>query len=87
MLDPVDVRVALVQTKEWAPDQLGLVAVDLIDLRDARRDPDVADERPEAVEWITTRVARLQELAADGRPRAGSDCQGCAFVAGCPRHT
>jgi hypothetical protein len=86
LLDPVDVKVALVQTREWAPAQLDLVAVDLVDLREARGEPDVLRERPEALEWIATRITRLQELAADGRPRAGSDCQGCAFIAGCTQH-
>jgi len=86
LLDDVDVKVALARTATWAPTHLELVAVDLVDLREARREPDVVEERPEAVEWIASRVAVLQELAADGRARAGSDCQGCAFVAGCPSH-
>jgi hypothetical protein len=87
LLDEVDVRVALARTRAWAPTQLDLVAADLIDLREARRELDVEQERPAAIEWIAARVAVVQELAADGRARAGSDCQGCAFIAGCPKHT
>jgi hypothetical protein len=34
--------------------------------------------------WINERTARVKELAADGRPRAGADCAGCPFIAGCP---
>jgi hypothetical protein len=86
LLDPVDVRVALVRTDEWAPVQLDIVAVDVIEQRRATHAPDLDADRAEAHTWIASRVERVLELAADGRPRAGRDCQGCAFIAGCSAH-
>ena len=84
LLDPVELRVALVRTEEWAPDQLD----------DRRRRPhrtgdcvatrpDLAAERAEAARWISERVELVKELAADGRARGGADCTGCPFIAGC----
>ena len=86
LLDPVDVRVALVRTEEWAPVQLELVAVDVIEQRRTTYVPDLESERAEARAWIEARVSRVLELAADPRPRAGRDCQGCAFISGCSKH-
>lgn len=86
LLDPVDVRVALVRTEEWAPVQLDLVVVDVIEQRRATHVPDVETDRAEAHEWIAERVALVLELAADPRPQAGRDCQGCAFISGCAKH-
>jgi hypothetical protein len=85
LLDPVNRRVALVRTTTWAPDQLTIVAADLIDCEVARDTPDLEPERAEALAWIGERTARVKELAADGRARAGADCAGCPFVAGCPQ--
>jgi hypothetical protein len=88
LLDAVDLRVALVRTAEWAPVQLDIVVVDVIEQRrDPPRIADLDSDRAEARTWITTRVGRILELAADGRPRAGRDCQGCAFIAGCAAHS
>ncbi len=86
LLDPVDVRVALVRTEEWAPVQLEIVAVDVIEQRRATYSPDLDAERAEAHEWIAGRVEVVLALAADGRPQAGRDCQGCAFISGCSKH-
>jgi len=86
LFDPVDVRIALVRTEEWAPVQLDIVAVDVIEQRRAQHAPDVEADRAEAFSWIGDRVARVLELAADARPRAGRDCQGCAFISGCTKH-
>jgi hypothetical protein len=36
-------------------------------------------------EGVTERSALVKDLAADGRARAGSDCAGCPFIAGCPQ--
>ena len=82
-LDAVNRRVALVRTAEWAPEQLTIVAADLIDCDVTRDTPDLESERAEAFTWITERSALVKELAADGRARAGSDCAGCPFIAGC----
>jgi hypothetical protein len=73
----------LVRTAEWAPEQLTIVAADLIERQVDRITPDLADERAEALAWINERVAVVQQLAADGRSRAGADCSGCPFIAGC----
>jgi hypothetical protein len=86
LLDPVDVRVALIRTAEWAPVQLDIVAVDVIEQRRTTYTPDLDAERAEAHEWIAERVALVLELSADARPQAGRDCQGCAFISGCTKH-
>jgi hypothetical protein len=86
LLDPVDVRVALVRTEEWAPVRLEIVAVDVIEQRRSMHSPDIDADRSEAHEWIATRVERVLELAADPRPQVGRDCQGCAFISGCTKH-
>ena len=71
------------RTAEWAPDQLTIVAVDLIERQVQRDTPDLGRERAEAMAWIGERVERVKQLAADGRARAGADCSGCPFIAGC----
>jgi hypothetical protein len=86
LLDPVDVRIALVRTEEWAPVQLEIVAVDVIEQRRTTYVPDLEAERAAAHEWIAGRVAIVLELVADPRPSAGRDCQGCAFISGCTKH-
>jgi len=83
LLDAVNRRVALVRTAEWAPDQLTIVTVDLIERQLQRDTPDLVHERAEATVWISERARRVKELAADGRARAGADCAGCPFIAGC----
>jgi hypothetical protein len=83
LLDAVNRRVALVRTTEWAPEQLTIVACDLIDCDVTRDTPDLERERAEALAWITERSALVKELAADGRARAGADCASCPFIAGC----
>jgi len=87
LIDDVDLRVALVRTASWAPEHLRVVAADVIQLRVQTFEPDLAPAREAAIEWIDERVPRVLELAADARPRAGRDCQGCAFVAGCSAHS
>jgi hypothetical protein len=86
LLDPVDVRVALVRTEEWAPVQLDIVVVDVIEQRRATLTPELDTDRADAHTWIAERVELVLELAADGRPHAGRDCQGCAFISGCSKH-
>jgi hypothetical protein len=86
LLDPVDVRVALIRTEEWAPEQLEIVAVDVIEQRRAAHEPDLVTERAEAHAWVGNRVERILELTSDPRPRAGRDCLGCSFISGCSKH-
>jgi len=85
LVDEVKRRVALVRTEEWAPDQLTIVAADVIEQELHRETPDLARERAEAHDWIATRVELVKQLAADGRTKVGSDCSGCPFIAGCDR--
>lgn len=86
LLDPIDVKVALVRTADWAPEQLRIVAVDVLDLAQATYEPRLPDERDEARAWVAERVEIVTRLARDATPWAGADCQGCAFVAGCNQH-
>jgi hypothetical protein len=86
LLDPVELRCVLARTEEWAPDHLVIVASDLIEQESVTHVPDLALERASAAEWLAERVALIATFAADGRPRAGADCNGCAFVAGCGAH-
>ena len=83
LLDDAQLRFALVRTAEWAPDQLTIVAADVIEREVERHSPDLAPARADARAWITERVELVQRLAADGRSRAGADCSGCPFIAGC----
>ena len=48
--------------------------------------PDLEAERLEAAAWIYERVEIVKQHAAHGRARAGADCNGCAFIAGCEAH-
>lgn len=86
-LDAVDVGAIALITEDWAPSELSVVWVDLLTLDSRRLELDIAQERFDALEFFTTRVERLRELAADGRPRAGRDCLGCPFIAGCTEHS
>ena len=63
-----------------------IVATDLIEQESVTHVPDLARERASAAEWLAERVALIAAHAADGRPRVGADCNGCAFVAGCSAH-
>lgn len=86
VLDEVDVHVALVRTRGWAPDGLRIVAVDLVDQRESVVTPHLPSDRDAAVSWLAARVARVLEHAEHGGARAGSDCAWCPFVAGCEKH-
>jgi hypothetical protein len=86
-LDAVDVAAIVLITEEWAPAELTIRWVDVLTLDEQRLELDVARERADALEYVATRVERLRELAGDGRARAGRDCLGCPFIAGCPEHS
>jgi hypothetical protein len=85
-LDAVDVHFALLRTTAWATDSMEIVSVDLISLADARHSPDLPNDRAESREWLATRVETIASLANDARAKAGSDCLGCPFIAGCSEH-
>jgi hypothetical protein len=85
-MDEVDLHVALVRTEEWAPDELRVLSVDVIQMDQREHELDVALARKAAHEWLTDRVAVLRRNAEHGAPRAGADCNGCPFIAGCGAH-
>jgi len=85
-LDRLDVACALARTAAWAPDRLRIVAVDLLSLERVEHEPDLEHDRPDALGLLDERIEVAKRNAADGRPRAGADCQGCAFVARCSLH-
>jgi hypothetical protein len=62
------------------------VSADLLDARVVEVEIDAA-AAPDADEWLAERVGTLRAHAADGRPRIGSDCARCPFVAGCEPHS
>lgn len=86
VLDDVDVNLALVRTRAWAPEGLRLVAADLLDQRATVVEPELPGDRERALAWLAARVGRLRAHAAHGGARAGSDCAWCPFVAGCEKH-
>jgi len=86
LLDPVELRCALVRSEAWAPDHVRIVVADLLEQEVVEHVPDVAAERLEAHAWITGRVDTIVRNAADGRAKPGGDCSGCGFVAGCAAH-
>jgi len=83
LLDDARLRFALVRTEHWAPDQLTIIAADVIERDVECYTPDLPAARADARLWITERVELVQHLAADGRSRTGADCMGCPFIAGC----
>jgi hypothetical protein len=87
LIDPVELRCALVRTAEWAPTQLRIVVADVIEREHATHEPDLGAERLEATAWITQRVELVKAIATRSAVRPGAGCNGCAFVAGCEAHT
>jgi hypothetical protein len=83
LLDPIELRCALVRTEMWAPDALHIVVADLLEHEVVEHTPDLAVERAEAHAWIADRVRLVQENAALGQAKSGSDCAWCPFIAGC----
>jgi hypothetical protein len=47
---------------------------------------DLATGLAAAEAWLSQRVAQIRALADRDHPKAGSDCLGCGFVAGCRAH-
>src|SRR5262249_43902993 len=70
LLDPIDVKVALVRTMEWAPTRLRIVAVDVLELTQVTIEPKLPDDRDAARAWVTERAEVVTRLASDPRPRA-----------------
>jgi hypothetical protein len=86
LLDSVDISIALLRTAEWAAEDLRIVAVDLLNQEVVEHAAVLPADRDTAREWFAGRVDAVKRAARDGRARAGTDCLGCPFVAGCPQH-
>ena len=84
--DEVDVNFALVRTEEWAADELRIVVADVISLEQGSFTIELPSARDAAESWLAERVAVVRRNAEHGQPRAGGDCNGCAFIAGCGAH-
>jgi hypothetical protein len=87
LIDDAERRVIVVRAAAWVGTRtLRLVVVDLLAGEVVEEELDVAAALPEAMEWISARVAVVREEAADPVPKAGADCRGCPFVPGCRAH-
>ena len=69
LLDAVDRRVALLRTAEWAPDQLTIVAADVIE-QELVRDTPRARARPRGGEHLDQRTDRARAVARRRRSSA-----------------
>jgi hypothetical protein len=84
--DEVDINFALVRTEEWATDTLQIVVADVISLEQGTLTVELPAARAVAHTWLAERVDLVRRNAEHGQPRAGGDCNGCAFIAGCGAH-
>jgi hypothetical protein len=87
LLDDVDLRFAALRAAAWVAGRgpLRVVAADVLNLSRADLVIEVADF-DDAHAFLEDRLRAVRALAADPRPRAGRDCLGCKFVAGCDAH-
>jgi hypothetical protein len=65
---------------------LRVVVAELLNLGTDEFTINLAAALEEARPWLAERVAHIRALAADPTPKAGRDCLGCRFVAGCRAH-
>jgi hypothetical protein len=86
LLDRVELQCVLLRTEAWARQTLRVIVADLIEQEVTVHDPDLVTERRDAWKWVSERVELVRRAAAHGQPRAGADCNGCGFVAGCEAH-
>jgi hypothetical protein len=87
MVDGSERRVVVVRSAAWVGNRpLRLVVVDLVAGEVVEEELDVAAALPEALDWISARVATIREQVADPVPKAGADCRGCPYVPGCRAH-
>jgi hypothetical protein len=88
LLDDVDLRFATMRAAPWAGDDatLRIVVADVLNVERAEFVVDVAAQLDDARAWVTDRIAAIRDLALDPQPKAGRDCLGCRFVAGCRAH-
>jgi hypothetical protein len=88
LLDDVDLRFAALRAAAWATDaaQIRIVVADVLGLASSEFTIDLATGLAAAEAWLSQRVAQIRALADRDHPKAGSDCLGCGFVAGCRAH-
>jgi len=86
LLDAVDISIALLRTAEWADTNLHIIAVDVLNQDVVEHTSVLPADRSQADNWFAQRVDDVMRAADDGRARAGTDCLGCPFVAGCEQH-
>jgi PD-(D/E)XK nuclease superfamily len=88
--DPLElesVRAAVLRLARWVGDDpLRVVWADLVRGLAVERTVDVSSELPALREWLDERLAVVRTRLADPVATPGVDCDGCAFVAGCPAH-
>jgi hypothetical protein len=88
LLDDVDLRFATLRAVKWTGDDghLRVVVADVLNVDRAEFTIDLAERLHDTRAWVAERVTRIRTLADDPQPRAGRDCLGCRFVAGCRAH-
>jgi hypothetical protein len=87
LIDDIARRVLVVRSAAWVGARaLRLVVVDLLAGEMVEEDLDVASALPEALDWVAERVAVVKARVVDPVPKAGADCRGCPYVAGCRAH-
>jgi hypothetical protein len=87
LVDDAERRLIVVRSAAWVgARRLRLVVADLIAGAVVDEEIDVAGALPEALEWLTARVAVIRAQASDPVPKAGAECAGCPFVPGCRAH-
>jgi hypothetical protein len=87
LIDDGERRVLIVRSAAWVGARpLRLVVVDLLAGEIVEEELDVAAALPDALDWLTTRVAVVRARAADPVPKAGAECRGCPYIPGCRAH-
>jgi hypothetical protein len=88
LLDDVDLQFVLLRAAEWAAERgpLRVVAADVLQVARVDFVLEFGDALDNAQAWARERIAAIRAYADDPRPRAGRDCLGCPFVAGCAAH-
>lgn len=88
LLDDVDLRFATMRAAAWTGTgaTLRIVVADVLNVERAEFVVDVDAQLDDARAWVAERVKVIRDLTVDAQPKAGRDCLGCRFVAGCRAH-
>jgi hypothetical protein len=87
LVDDTELHCLLLRAAEWAPDNLRVAAVDLLDDTSVEYDIDVRERIDAAHEWLRERVDVVRERANPRATKAGADCRHCQCIPGCPQVT